>query len=132
MFIKHNLLGIIWATIILILSILPGNYFPKVPTYLDLFSPDKLIHLFLFGILTILLFIGFQKQYALKQKHSHYLIYAATIGIVYGCFTELLQLLINGRNASFYDFVADMIGCFIGFFICKLFLLKKIKNLNHI
>ncbi|MCF8297800.1 MAG: VanZ family protein [Saprospiraceae bacterium] len=128
MFLKFNLLGIIWGFIILVLSILPGNYFPKVPTYLELFSPDKLIHLFIFGVLAIFLLHGFQKQYSFIRLRSHNIIYATTIGIIYGCFTELLQLIINnGRHASIYDFVADLIGCLIGLIIYRLFIIKKQK-----
>ncbi|MBC8147033.1 MAG: VanZ family protein [Bacteroidetes bacterium] len=128
MFFRNNILGIIWGIVILILSILPGNYFPEVPSYLELFSPDKLIHLFIFGVFTVLLFVGFQKQYVGKKLRSNNIIYAALIGTIYGSFTELLQLLIdNGRHSSFYDFIADLIGCLIGMIICRLLLIKKTK-----
>ena len=133
MFVKHNIYGLIWGIIVLLLSILPGNYFPEVSSFWELFSPDKIIHLFIFGVLTILLIFGFRKQNTYKMLQIHFFFFATTIGIIYGLTTELLQLIMNnGRHASFYDFVADSVGCLIGLIICRAIIKKKNKNFNHI
>jgi len=55
MFIKNNWPGILWGVIILIITGIPGNYFPKVTTFWDWLSPDKIVHLFLFSIFVLLL-----------------------------------------------------------------------------
>ncbi len=95
MFVKHNIYGLIWGIIVLLLSILPGNYFPEVSSFWELFSPDKIIHLFIFGVLTILLIFGFRKQNTYKMLQIHFFFFAKTIGIIYGLKTELIQLIMN-------------------------------------
>ncbi|WP_420022029.1 hypothetical protein, partial [Candidatus Kryptobacter tengchongensis] len=57
-FLKYQFPAFAWMGIIFILSSIPGNYFPEQP--FDLF--DKLVHACLFGILTYLIYRGFQYQ----------------------------------------------------------------------
>jgi len=55
---------ILWALLILLLTGLPGDYFPKVPTVWDLLEPDKIVHLFIFLVFTLLII------YPLIQKKN--------------------------------------------------------------
>lgn len=129
MFFKHNLYVIIWTLIIILLTILPGNYFPEVPKFIDLFSPDKLVHLFIFGTLCILTIIAFEKQYTFLFLRYHHIAFAFIYSIFIGGLTELLQGWMNwGRQASIYDFIANTIGCFIGIALFKKFYKKNKKN----
>jgi len=43
---------------------------------------------------------------------------AAVAGIGLGIMTEVLQHYIPGRNMDVYDGMADIIGLFVGIFIC--------------
>lgn len=110
--------GIAWIVVILILTGTPGQYIPKVSSYLDLLQPDKLVHAFMFGVLFILLAYGWEKQ-ATPRYHkvtSRILIFLASA--IYGGGIELLQdrVFIN-RTGSWWDFIADCIGIGLGVFV---------------
>lgn len=129
MFLKNNLLLISWTIVILLLTILPGNYFPKVPSFMDLFSPDKLVHFFIFGLLTILAIFSFGKQYTIRVLRLYKTIFALIYSISLGGITEILQNIMNwGRYGSIYDFIANTIGCFIGVWIFHRIIKKKYKK----
>lgn len=126
MFLKNNLLLISWTIVILLLTILPGNYFPKVPSFMDLFSPDKLVHFFIFGLLTIFAIFSFGKQYTISVLRSYKTIFALIYSISLGGVTEILQSFMNwGRYGSIYDFIANTIGCFIGVWVFRILNKKK-------
>ena len=118
-FLSHNLWGILWIIFILVLTCISGNVIPQVSSFLDLFSPDKLIHLFLFAVLVMLLLRGFRRQEASMFIRRHTLIITLNTGIFLGGITELLQRtdLVVGRQASIYDFIANVAGCFLGWWI---------------
>ncbi len=123
---KNSIYLIVWTLIILLLTILPGGYFPKVPSFMDLFSPDKLVHFFIFGFLTILAIMAFGRQYSFQFLRSYKTLIALIYSISLGAITELLQGLMNwGRQASIYDFIANTIGCFIGILIYNKVIKKK-------
>jgi VanZ family protein len=109
---------ILWALLILLLTGLPGNYFPRVPTIWDLLEPDKIVHLFIFLIFTLLII------YPLYQKKNASARVLASVsigtGILFGAVTELLQAYVFvWRQASVYDFIADTAGCIIGFLLFR-------------
>src|SRR5512140_3368724 len=89
-FFLYHYAGILWVILILILSCIPGTLIPEVPVFLDLFRPDKLVHLFLFAVLVILLLNGFKKQLSSEANRFSVSI-ALNIGIFLGGITELLQ-----------------------------------------
>lgn len=131
MFLKNNILLIIWTLAILLLTILPGGYFPKVPSFMDLFSPDKLVHFFIFGLLNIFAIFSFGKQYSFQVLRSYKTLFAMIYSISLGGITEILQGVMNwGRQASIYDFIANTIGCFIGLWIYYKLIKKKLKKNN--
>jgi VanZ family protein len=115
-FIHYNYPGILWIAVILVLTCIPGSFIPKVPDYLDLFKPDKLVHLFLFMILVFLLLSGFLKQYPDFTSKHFFVLIALNTGIFLGGATELLQASawVTGRQCSVYDFIANVAGCFTG------------------
>ena len=55
MFKKPLLPGILWTLLIAVLTLMPGNYIPRITTFLDWLSPDKLLHFLLFGTYIFLL-----------------------------------------------------------------------------
>jgi VanZ family protein len=118
-FLYHHFPGIIWVVVILILTCIPGTSFPQIPRFLDLFQPDKLVHVFLFMVLVYLLLIGFQRQLQMTRANRISVLIALNIGIFIGGTTELLQGtgLVIGRHCSVYDFIANVAGCFLGWWI---------------
>jgi len=118
MFRKPLLPGLIWTLVIALLTMITGNYVPKVTTFLDWLGTDKLVHLLLFGIYAYLFAHGLQKQssYAFLQKHA--LLASLLVGMVFAFFTEVMQAnVIPGRNGNAYDFLADVLGCLLGILV---------------
>jgi len=103
------------ALLILIIVGIPSNQIPEIPTFLDWLSPDKIVHVAIFGILSYLILFGNRQQYLNCKNRSYYVIVAVLISVVYGLITELLQFYVFiGRNANVYDFYADAIGAIGG------------------
>ena len=125
--------GLIYASIIMVLMGLPGKCFPTVVCFWDWIGPDKIVHLLLFAALPFITLWGYRKL-IYNTNHTHrkrlYII-ISIISILYGGLTEILQkyLFIN-RYCSFYDFIADIIGCLIGAIMFHFFIQKKIKKLK--
>jgi len=129
LFFKNNILGILWAVIILILTVLPGNYFPQISSFWELLSLDKLIHVSIFAVFSLLLIRGFKKQNKYLFLLSNYKASGLFVGIIYGSLTEIIQYILNnGRHYSLYDFLANSIGCIVGLVLFNLFLMKYFKN----
>lgn len=125
--------GILWSIIILVLTGLPGNYFPQVTTFWDWLAPDKAVHLFIFGVLTFLLLLGHRKQYPLKKFRYRPVVFTITVSILYGGLTEFLQsnVFIN-RDGNVYDFLANTLGCLLGALVFYLAFRKKNQNVGKI
>lgn len=103
------------ALLILIISGIPGNQIPEIPKFLDWLSPDKIVHVFIFGILSYLILFGNRQQYLKYKNRSYYIIIAVLLSAVYGLITELLQYYVFiGRNANIFDIYADTIGAIAG------------------
>jgi len=119
-FLRYNRLAILWGLLIVLLLSLPGKIFPKVPDFFDLFRPDKIIHLVLFGVYIVLQVRGFRKQDSFPEIRKHAVLISLMIGFLLGAFTELLQRYwIPMRIGSMYDLAADMAGCLLGWWTVK-------------
>lgn len=125
MFRKPLLPALLWTIIIGVLTLVPGNYIPKVSSFLDWLSPDKLIHLLLFGIYTFFLSESFSRQVKSRMTSRYPMIFSLGTGMVFAFFTEMMQAyVIPGRNGNVYDFLADTLGCLLGLIIWKIIMKK--------
>lgn len=118
--------SLLWAIIILLLTGLPGNYFPVVTSFWDWLSPDKILHVLIFGFQAILLLFAFRLQFLVGKKRSLYgwMIFASTV--LFAMMTEVLQTYVFiGRHGNVYDFIADFVGVAVGFLAYYLLILKK-------
>jgi len=99
---------IAWAAGIFLLSCLPfKQHTPLFP------GVDKVAHLGLFGMLSVLLFFAFYYERgrpALKAALLALLITAA-----YGAFDEFHQSFTPTRSVDFFDWVADAVGGTLAF-----------------
>ncbi len=89
--------------------------FPDIPKFIDLFQPDKLVHVFIFMVFVFLLLQGFTRDGNPGIIRQHALVIGLTIAISIGGITEIIQAyLVPMRVASPYDFIANVIGCLVG------------------
>ena len=126
---RHIYPGLICGIIIMVLCGLPGSYIPKVMTFWEWLSPDKIVHFIMFGGLAFFIIYGYRKEYCERDNsyRRNIRLIAFLISVLYGALTELLQIYIFiGRYGSIYDFCADVIGCVLGIFIFRLIFRKKI------
>ncbi len=129
LFFKNFWPGIAWLCLIVVLTLTPGTYFPRVSGFWNLFSPDKLIHLFIFGVLAFLLLKGSFRQYS-ETKKRYTIVIPLVVTILSGIITEVLQFLLPiGREASIYDSIANFAGCFAGYLIFTVLKNKSEKNI---
>lgn len=98
-----------WAVVLFLLSGGQGvgglDFLPQA---------DKLVHLGLYAVLGGALAWGRGRSGA---AFPHWLLVGA--GIAYGATDELHQLLVPGRDASVFDFVADGAGVILGYFLLR-------------
>ena len=114
-FLRNNIWSILWGALIILLTALPGNVFPRLPSYMDLFQPDKLVHLFIFMVFVFLMVRGFRMDGNPPVFRRNPVTIALTFAISIGGLTEIMQgLVIPMRTASPYDFIANVAGSSIG------------------
>ncbi len=91
-------------TILIITAVLiPGPNLPNV----SIGSFDKVIHIGMFCVWAIAVRYDFN-----PRPFNFSIIFLA--GMAFSLFTEILQLLVEGRSFDFYDMVADGIGLMTG------------------
>ena len=119
--------ALVWAAIILILTGLPGDAFPEVISFWDWLEPDKLMHVFMFGVLSFLVFYGLREQYRSGNSRYFYSILILGVTLAYGLLTEILQAnVFVGRDGNIFDFLANSIGVFAGWLAYRILDRKKI------
>lgn len=120
--------SLVWALLILILTGVPGNYIPEVATFRDWLTYDKLVHIFIFGTLSFLLFFNFREQYFASKKRYRLVIAIVFLTLAYGLLTEVLQdTVFVGRDGNMFDFIADGLGAFTGWLVFSFIFRKKIR-----
>ncbi len=112
---KQQRWAILWTVVILVLcNIRMPEVEPEGFTFVGL---DKLVHLGFFYVLTVLLFYGkikYQHSYSFRSLTIFKVI---LISVFIGGGIELLQWKVfTYRAAEWWDFIYDMIGCFMGVF----------------
>ena len=85
----------------------------SLPKVVSIFSYDKFLHFASFAFLAFCWALWFTpKQW--KQHPVRCIFFVLTIIAVYGAIDEFHQSFTPGRDMSFYDWIADMIGAFFG------------------
>lgn len=123
--------SLVWAIAILILTGLPGKYFPTVLSFWDWLNPDKVVHVFIFGVQTVLLLYAFRAQFLLRKLRWLYGVLILSLTTLFALLTEILQKYVFiGRHGNAYDFLADLLGVIIGFLAYYLLIIKKKETGN--
>jgi len=124
MFFKSLLPAFLWALFILIICGIPGQNLPRLDFWKWL-SPDKLVHLFAFGILSFLLIKGFvqHKNYNVITKSPK--LWAVLLSTGYGVVIEVLQQYVFiDRTGDLRDAIANALGSLAGLW-CFHYLAEK-------
>jgi VanZ family protein len=117
---KKFIPGIIWFFIIFILVTLPGKDIPK-SSFLDEISFDKVVHMGLFCVLTVLFCWPFYKSDVTDEKKATYFIIIALFASAWGYSTELIQKfwVSIGRTYDLFDWAADSLGALAGYIFSR-------------
>jgi len=81
------------------------------------FNPYSLLHIPLYGILTLLLFFSFVPS----KSHSTRFLIVGLVATMIGVADEIHQAYIPGRNASVSDVFLDVVGIGLCLFVIKHF-----------
>lgn len=113
MFLRYNFYTIAWFLLIAGLVLLPGRNMPQLGE--AVVSIDKAVHASLFGILTLLMIVGFTKQSTYPRLRNKARQYSLIIALTYAALIEIVQLFSAGRSFEFSDMLANLSGCLVGF-----------------
>ncbi|MEQ9149666.1 MAG: VanZ family protein, partial [Cytophagales bacterium] len=85
--------------------------------FFNLLGFDKLVHFFAFAILSLLMIVGFNKQYSDGCYHFNINYLTIFSLISYGALLEFIQQYIPDRNFEIWDAVANGLGVIFGRFM---------------
>lgn len=115
MFLRYNYLAILWAILMLFLSAIPPEEYPKKGPFPNF---DKIIHFYLHAQLTFLLIVGFIKQNRFRFLRYRAVSMALLLSFSYGIAIEILQRFVFiGRSVELYDLIADFLGTIFGILV---------------
>jgi VanZ family protein len=116
---RFYLPALLWALFILFLTMMPGKYIPPVNIW-DFANVDKLVHLFVFMVLMLLLLYAFLRHQLVKAFYLPLLFTAFLICVSYGLLIEIMQgTLLTDRHFELYDALANATGCVLGGILFK-------------
>jgi VanZ family protein len=106
--------AILWSAIVFVFLAMPGNGL-FTETWFNKIYLDKLVHAFLFFVLTWL-----WVKYVTQSKNlaGGVLVYIAVAATFYGITMEFVQIYV-GRDFSIGDMIADGAGAFLGIYISR-------------
>lgn len=106
-FLKYNFLSILWALLILVLCLMPGRDLPSV----DILEFDKIVHFFVYVLLALLMYYGWNKQSTYPALHQRTILKILTITFTYGFAVEVIQELFTAdRHFDIFDALANAAG----------------------
>ncbi len=107
---KSSWKALFWAVFIFVISAIPGQV---IPPY-KIWNADKIVHSFIYFILTILLIAAWnkQKQFILLKAKAKLLSFC--FAVTYGGIIEILQEnCFTNRSGNIPDFIANSLGAAI-------------------
>lgn len=110
-----SLPALVWALLILVLLSLPGSSFPSV----RIWQPDKIAHLLLFGMQTLLLWYALvlpSEQNIWKWKAA---LTAWAVTSAFGALSEVYQDLATSRMMDPWDMLANVAGATIALLVMR-------------
>ena len=118
-FLKSFIFSFIWMVVIIILSLLPTSNL-HIPKAISIPHLDKLAHMFMYFVYTLLLIFGYRIYNQGNFKKSYYLI-SFVFAIILGGVTEVAQGILFSsfsRQKDLMDFFANTAGALFALIIC--------------
>jgi len=116
---------VIWALFILVLSIGPGPNLPET----NFFEPDKLAHLFVYGVLV---YLALRALKSVEKLTMQTIIGTVILSALYGLSLEYIQkAFFPGRYFEWGDALANSLGSILGWIIFSYFNKRKSSILTN-
>jgi aminopeptidase YwaD len=113
-FLRYNLPALLWATVILLLTLLPAAAMPQVPAW-ELISIPTLAHAIVFFILALLLLWGLTRQSRYPGLSRQAGLLTLVGSVLFGAGIEGLQMVLNwGRQGDPLDVISNSLGTIAG------------------
>ena len=113
MFIKYNSFGLLWAVVILFLSVVGV----ETNANIEFHAMDKIIHLCMYLVLCMMLIVGFTKQFQIRVLKYNPMSYAIVFASAFGILMEVVQFFLPSRSFDVLDMLANIVGAFIGWIV---------------
>ncbi len=124
MLLRHLIWSLLWAVLILVLYVLPGNELPAFDDW-DFLSLDKIAHIGLFSAMSLFLKVGLKRQSASAKARTFAGHIAVSFAISYGLILEVIQgQVAQGRYSDVQDALANVLGAILGTVIYR-FIYRK-------
>ncbi|MFN9595448.1 MAG: VanZ family protein [Bacteroidota bacterium] len=110
---------VIWAILIWAFSSIPNTELPNF-SFWRILSGDKLIHIFLYGVLSFLLVGSSLKQHMYRRIRYNASPFTLIATSVYGVLIELYQeFVLTDRYGDWADALANFAGAFLGLILFR-------------
>jgi hypothetical protein len=103
--------AIIWFVLVFVLLCLPGDNLPEIDNWLQSLHPDKIVHVFLFGVMSYLFMAPPGRAGFTDGKKMTIFIAIGAACCLWGLATEFIQkYFVPGRNFDVTDWLSDTCG----------------------
>jgi hypothetical protein len=117
--------GVLWWIFVLVLMCTPGKDLPRLGSWTELISLDKIIHVLVFGLMVYLFSRPLYQKNLSNREKKQLFAKIAIASAIWGLTIEFIQhFWIPGRSLDILDFVADSLGCLLAYIYCKRYLLS--------
>lgn len=110
---------LIWAILIWAFSSIPNTELPEF-SFWRILSGDKLIHVFLYGVLSFLLVGSSLKQHMYRRIRYNAFLFTLVAASSYGVLIELYQeFILTDRYGDWADALANLVGAILGLLLFR-------------
>jgi VanZ family protein len=104
---------ILFAIFLFVYSSIPDPFDIKLNFGLE----DKLKHFAVYAVFGFLIVRALYYTFGSAELKRKIILWAIIVGVVYGVSDEIHQYFVPGRNANYYDVLADSFGVIFGVFV---------------
>ena len=119
MLFRHFTFSILWALLILMLSLVPGSELPEM-SFWELLTFDKVMHIFMYGVFAFKTMMAASKQNSIWWMRRWAGVFTIAVVSLFGVSIEIMQeTLLPDRYGDWVDVLANTIGVFSGLYIFR-------------